>query len=722
MIRKKSKRQSSNLSDWPASKLPIKKKCPAINRASPTTMINSQYLVNDSAIPPYIQKQLDEGPPGKGSRHEWLKELSLQMVGERIPDDTIFDILRAKVPDRDKPDSEFWSLIKGAHERNPQPATAATPRAPGQPRPRVFDKITKKEEGGFVIKTFKRQSLHLEGIPKLDVSIEGFLEKMFRPGETICICLDSYAPEGTNKYIPADSGHFATLEKWKEQLAKRPHLEKIYEEQAGVWLRVNPIRDGDTSGSDDSVTDFRNVLVEFDSLPKSDQWDIYKQSGLPIAAVTDSGGKSLHALVKVDAKNLEEYRERQKRVYDFLSEYLDDKGNGNPSRFSRLPGVTRAGQPQHVVAFDVGASNWHEWENTLEEDHDLPEIETPEDIDVELPLSDPIIEGVIREQSKMALSSNSKGRKSWMLIALGLCVGSGTDWLGFKCVKSKVLYLNFELKKSTFRARVKVIKQALGITSNQMNAMHLRGKARDITDLVRQTKRMILKGGYKLVILDPMYKCLGWRDENSARDMTDYANNLEVWLTESLVSVIFTGHFTKGDSSTKQGNDRQSGSGVLARDPDVVSNFLLEPTKSKIEKTDVVTVEFSGMREDPPIPSFYAKWDFPVFSRMTGTVTQEIKKNARLEFNDMLDCLDNEGGGKTSPGGWLEVYNERFCPEKPMSLKVFRERRKSLRDSKLLKEDGSTQKCVCKIAENAYKDDETGNWMTRMPSLTKKVL
>src|SRR3984893_15386981 len=77
----------------------------------------------NGGFPSYIQKQLDGPSPGHPGRHEALMKLALQMVGERIPDWVIFAELRAWIPDKDKTNSEINTLIKGAHAKNPQPAS-----------------------------------------------------------------------------------------------------------------------------------------------------------------------------------------------------------------------------------------------------------------------------------------------------------------------------------------------------------------------------------------------------------------------------------------------------------------------------------------------------------------------------------------------------------------------------------------------------------------------
>ena len=45
---------------------------------------------------------------------------------------------------------------------------------------------------------------------------------------------------------------------------------------------------------------------------------LYRKLELPIAALVYSGGKSLHAIVRVDAEDYEEYRKRVDFLYDFM--------------------------------------------------------------------------------------------------------------------------------------------------------------------------------------------------------------------------------------------------------------------------------------------------------------------------------------------------------------------------------------------------------------------
>ena len=144
----------------------------------------------------------------------------------------------------------------------------------------------------------------------------------------------------------------------------------------GTFLRINPLRDD--GRKDDDVTAFRHVLVEFDKdsdgnpIPKELQYATLLDSKMPLAAVIDSGNKSIHGWVKVDAADISEYRERVERIYQWFADLNLDPHNRNPSRYSRMPGISRNlrnedGNVERVsqhslLAVNVGAPNWDDWE------------------------------------------------------------------------------------------------------------------------------------------------------------------------------------------------------------------------------------------------------------------------------------------------------------------------------------------------------------------------
>jgi hypothetical protein len=146
----------------------------------------------------------------------------------------------------------------------------------------------------------------------------------------------------------------------------------------GTFLRINPLRDN--GRKDDDVTAFRHVLVEFDQdadgnpIPKELQYATLIDSKMPLAAVIDSGNKSVHGWVRVDAADLREYRERVSQIYSWYGDLNLDPHNRNPSRYSRMPGISRnlrnedgnveRVSQQSLLAINVGAPNWSDWEGS----------------------------------------------------------------------------------------------------------------------------------------------------------------------------------------------------------------------------------------------------------------------------------------------------------------------------------------------------------------------
>ena len=112
---------------------------------------------------------------------------------------------------------------------------------------------------------------------------------------------------------------------------------------------------------------FRHVLVEFDRdikgelIPKEVQFGAIVSSGFPVSVVIDSGNKSLHAWVRVDAPDANEYRRRVGIIWDWLEGLSLDKQNKNPSRLSRCPDGWRTvdGEPrqQRLLAVNIGDFN-----------------------------------------------------------------------------------------------------------------------------------------------------------------------------------------------------------------------------------------------------------------------------------------------------------------------------------------------------------------------------
>ncbi len=144
----------------------------------------------------------------------------------------------------------------------------------------------------------------------------------------------------------------------KRVLPLERHLELINAGIVAPHIIPNPM-DGqqhDTgSGNpscrcDKAVADHRFSIVEFDNLPKADQYAFWYSviTGrlLPVAALIDSGGKSIHAWLRVNLPDRAAWDQHIRRgLYDphvgRMTVLGADRACQNPSRLSRLPGHYR---------------------------------------------------------------------------------------------------------------------------------------------------------------------------------------------------------------------------------------------------------------------------------------------------------------------------------------------------------------------------------------------
>jgi|GEM_PF-1621421 len=186
-----------------------------------------------------------------------------------------------------------------------------------------------------------------------------------------------------------------------------------------------------------------------------------------------------------------------------------------------------------------------------------------------------VIHGVLNMGCKMLIAGPSKARKSWVLLDLCLAVALGRSWLGHETTEGKCLFVNFELADWMLWQRIERISTSrgmmqLGTKGDSLSFWNLRGRIHDLAQLTAPLIEAVKTGGFSLVVLDPIYKGLGDRDENAAGDINHLLNELEQVCRETGAALAFSHHFAKGNSQEKATIDRMSGSGVWARDPDAI--------------------------------------------------------------------------------------------------------------------------------------------------------
>ena len=272
----------------------------------------------------------------------------------------------------------------------------------------------------------------------------------------------------------------------------------------------------------------------------------------------------------------------------------------------------------------------------------LPDPESLADVWADMPeLSPPLIDGVLRQGHKMLLAGPSKAGKSYALIELCIAIAEGKKWIRWQCAKGRILYVNLELDRPSCLHRFKDVYHALDWEPRNVRNIdiwNLRGNSIPMDKLAPKLVRRAAKKGYIAVVIDPIYKVITG-DENSADQMAHFCNQFDKVCHELQCAVIYCHHHSKGLQGAKRSMDRASGSGVFARDPDAILDYI------ELEVTDEVREE----QENEAVCSVCRSW------------LDRYKKTEEVSQDDLVvgtaavnACIQVFGNG---------FYNSRIQPE-----------------------------------------------------------
>lgn len=469
-----------------------------------------------------------------------------------------------------------------------------------------------------------------------------YLEALFDPSDTIGYTMRSILND-KGKYVPFGEGSFTNnAGQLIDMLRDGEPVEKVfgsYNKEAGAWIRINPLN-GDGI-KDTNVVEFNNLLIESDNLDLNEQIEILEKIKIPIKAMVYSGGKSIHAIVPVNAASATEYRFQ----FNFIRNILHnagmeiDKANINPSRLSRLPGVVRGNHKQFLIKTNIGMDTYQEWKDWVSiMNNGLPDIVNLRTVWDNLPpLKPELIEGILRQGHKMIISSTSKAGKTFILMELAVSIAEGMNWIGHRCRKGKVLYINMELDEASFFHRFHDIYWKMGMNHGNhvenIDIWNLRGNSRPLSELAPIIIGRMRDQGYLAVMIDPLYKVMEG-DENSNSDVAKMVASFDKIAEETGASVIYAHHFAKGNSAGKSLIDRAAGAGTFARDPDAILTMTQLDWAPEIEPEQDWTawrVE-STLREFKAIKPVDLFFDWPL---------HKVDYDGRLEDCDLLSSENN---------------------------------------------------------------------------------
>ena len=298
-------------------------------------------------------------PPEKHNSQRELFRDAVRLHQAGLSDSEIEDVLRARFTDYYRPVSnrEFRRAIANS-KTWPKPGVVqrdgflVLPRQPPsfcfRKLKAVASRLPGRIDGGW----FKARS------PQHPRTSFEFLKAIYRPGEYVLVFT------GYRSYRPAVVWHHGLEEG------------DIISTPGGACFLCNPVDGlahrverlesaynpkGWSCRSKEAITSFRFFLVESDHSEEDfpgfrEHWlKLLAILPLRIAAVYTSGGKSIHALVQIDAESKSDWDDQIRLMKPFLITHGADPSALTAVRLTRLPFAVRKGTQQELLFCNTGA-------------------------------------------------------------------------------------------------------------------------------------------------------------------------------------------------------------------------------------------------------------------------------------------------------------------------------------------------------------------------------
>jgi hypothetical protein len=314
----------------------------SLNISTDANMTTSGFVHHTTRVQRYQDALSNLPAPGHGhGLHTGL--LSVANLGRSagFMSYSVFRDLRGSVPvgARDVSDAEIRSAVETAFSDN---GGSEVPPRNWDVRPRVDPGMLSHLIEAGIHWTVDRitKASPIEIPPEEDLHAEILLNYLYSPDEILFI---------GDRYESAVQPVSSWLNIHANGAMLGPHIiPNPLTGELGVTKSGNP-----SYRSDDCVRDFRFAVVEFDGISILKQTAFWGAVDLPVAAIIDSGSKSLHAWIRVDQPNREAW-ERNVEVALFAQRLVPlgvDAACRNESRLSRMPGFIRpeTGRCQRLI-------------------------------------------------------------------------------------------------------------------------------------------------------------------------------------------------------------------------------------------------------------------------------------------------------------------------------------------------------------------------------------
>ncbi len=303
----------------------------------------------DAAERRYREKLASFPAPGSGAYHRHLMGAAALGIIVGLHDADIFTDLRRATPkgSRTVSDREIQETIQNAR-KSTATDSRVLPARPRMPAPMPVDYAAIRESiitaGGGEVDPFgpdlwETSPIRLDWPREQDAA--EFVGRMYGPAEFVWI--------GHPLAVGWDGSHCRTAGDWLREFTQAPPNPRLY-----THLVPNPVTGKREPTKVDlaktsyralgALAAYRYAVAEFDrvDMPKPRQLAFWRGLALPnVAAVVDTGGKSLHVWLRVNATDEEHWTQTIKPLFGKLAMLGADRAGDTGGQLCRLPGVPR---------------------------------------------------------------------------------------------------------------------------------------------------------------------------------------------------------------------------------------------------------------------------------------------------------------------------------------------------------------------------------------------
>lgn len=182
-----------------------------------------------------------------------------------------------------------------------------------------------------------------------------------------------------------------------------------------------------------------------------------------------------------------------------------------------------------------------------------------------------IVEGFLRQGQVMLIGAESKSRKSWLSLDMGLCVAMGKPWLtdsdgrhGFQTTQANVWAFDLEMDRGETEFRFAKVrnnqipdKAAREEVTERFKSFAMDGQATaTIFNLIEQSADRVKPGD--IVLVDCFYRLQA--DGNEAEEVASALQRLKTFAQDTQCGLVLVDHFRK--AGAEKARDRFAGSFV----------------------------------------------------------------------------------------------------------------------------------------------------------------